>query len=148
MRHSDEKLSDIGWETVRDLYREPIKRAMDCLYTDFTENMPEAKVGKPFEMDDDDYSVVIRCSPDGREPFDISFELADSHGYEGTDGGYTFQIDIVEEGGRILGRFAPYNYSDQCWCVTLDDIKTRFELVVEGVDTLTQFVGDLIAGKE
>lgn len=140
-----EKYSDIGWEQVRDLYREPMQAEMRKLFDALTTDVPEAKAETPFEMDCDDYSVVVYCRPEGREPFTITLELVDSHGFDGVDGGYTFRVDIVEDGGLILGGFAPFNYTEQCWCKTLDDIRYRFELVKDGLPSTVEFVLELLA---
>lgn len=43
---------------------------------------------------------------------DEAREYGDDEGYPF---GINFSLDIVENGGLIVGQFAPYNYTDECW---------------------------------
>lgn len=67
---------------------------------------------------------------------DVSFNILEStyHGYEFQ--GINFSVDIVDNGGAILGGACPGNYSDDLW-VPIDDaaaIEERFK-ILERMDT-------------
>lgn len=131
MRHSEEKpYSGIKWETVRKMYGPKMIKAMHTLSVSLKADMAELNPSDEWEMDADSYSVVLCCKPSGREPFDISFSICESTDYEGIEGGYTFRVDVVEDGGLILGEFSPYNYTEEVWCKSLSTIKERFALFI------------------
>jgi len=130
----DKPYSRIGWETIRKRYSKPMMAIMQGLYRDFTKHYPELHAEEPFEMDADMYSVNLSLRPEGRESIDVSLEIVESQDYEGIAGGYTFRLDVVEYGGRILGGCSPFNYTEQVWCKTLPAIKERFELLKPAVN--------------
>ena len=127
----------VRWKTVRKRYAHPMKRAAGIIAGDLRKM--GYTVEDPFEMDADEYSVRMLVThparfPEREQGVSISIEIADSHDYEGEDGGYTFRLDIVEYGGRIFGGCAPFNYTDQCWVRTLPAIKERWELLAAALD--------------
>lgn len=128
-RTQEKPYSRIGWETIRKRYSKPMLAIMNTLHQDFIEGYPELHAEEPFEIDADMYSVNLQLKPEGREPIDVSLEIVESQDYEGVTGGFTFRLDVVEYGGRILGGCSPFNYTEQVWCKTLPAIKKRFELL-------------------
>ena len=136
----DKPYSRIGWGYVRKTYGKRMLRTMAALRSDIAKTFPELNPDEPMEMDADMYSVNILLKPEGREPIDVSFEIVESHDYEGVDGGYTFRMDIVEMGGRMVGGFSPFNYTEQVWCKTKPAIRERFDLVN---DVIKDSVGDI-----
>ena len=145
-RKETERYSRIKWETIRKLYGPKMIQAMHNLYIDLERELPDVKPSEEWEMDADNYWVVITCKPDDRESFDISFEIAESQDYEGVEGGYTFRIGIVEDGGRILGECSPFNYTEQVWCKTMPTIKKRFEMVRDALGTIPNFCREILEG--
>jgi hypothetical protein len=74
----------------------------------------------PFEMFDDEFrwELGVRL-PAEAQSVGLTIDLCEAPGY-GDDqscGGYgmSFGLDIVAEGGRILGGLRPFNYTNQCW---------------------------------
>jgi len=75
-------------------------------------------VSEPFELDDDDagrWDMVVEPSEGREEVIDISFHFAESENWDGEKGGINFMLDVVSEGGRMLGGLTPYNYTESCW---------------------------------
>jgi hypothetical protein len=83
-----------------------------------------------WDDDCDDFNVsflVERPKPwageDYKNRLDVKFSIWDSG--DADDGIYgqhgNFVLDIVEEGGRIVGGITPYNYSDDVWVDYSDD---------------------------
>ncbi len=81
------------------------------------------------------------------KPWDASVELSiveegDFEDEEGT--GITFRLAIVENGGRILGEFSPFNFTPQVWVDVADGdaVEERFALF-ESLDPIE--IADLLA---
>jgi len=97
----------------------------------------------PVMMQDDDYRWSFCVFREGVQPtfasyedcIDVTLKLEESVEHDGTYDGITFRIDSVHAGGRIVGGFAPYNYSDEVWVdlTNAEAVEVRFRLV-EGVD--------------
>lgn len=79
---------------------------------------------------------------EGGESVDISLDIAESERFDGTEGGVNFTIDIVEEGGRVLGGMAPYNYTDDVWVQRSDAkaVEARFALIEESARSHAEIV--------
>ena len=77
------------------------------------------EVSEPCEMNCDIYSWNLQYFPLGQtdidSSIDISFEMLDAVDCDGTKNGMSFAVNMVEYGGRIVGGFHPYNYTDHCW---------------------------------
>ncbi len=87
----------------------------------------------PYEMFDDDYSWWITMEhPDVPEALDITIEIAESRGYDGTDAGVNLGLQMVWYGGLICGQCNPYNYTDAVWVDPTNDdaINERFEIIL------------------
>ena len=144
---SEKPYSRIKWESVRKTYGPKMIRTMHALSERIKKELPELHAESEWELDCDSYSVVVRLVPDGREPVDVSFSICESTDYEGIEGGYTFRVDIVEDGGRIVGEFSPYNYSEQVWCKTRAAIAERFEMFPTAIlaDSMIEFLSENVA---
>lgn len=86
-----------------------------------------------FTMHDDDFRWTFACWPGERDAndattVDFAVEIGEAVAYGDDDQPYgmSFRLDIVAYGGKILGGFAPYNYTPQCWVDGRD-----FQLVSE-----------------
>src|SRR6266478_1460728 len=64
----------------------------------------------PWDLSGDDYRWELQANN-----IDISITICESETYDGEPNGINFALDIVEEGGRILGGLTPYNYTDAVW---------------------------------
>jgi hypothetical protein len=97
-------------------------------------------VGEVYDMHDDVYrwsflvcrdkSVEGDYNPSDLQDndVDITFIIAESHEYDGTENGLNFMVNIVEVGGSILGGMCPFNYTEDVW-VDINDpdaIEERF----------------------
>lgn len=81
----------------------------------------------------DDYCVwftVDRGTKEKPDLLDVRWAIWDAGecetGVSDVEG--NFVIDIVEHGGRIVGNFSPYNYTDKCWCDYDDDTEWNSRL--------------------
>jgi hypothetical protein len=122
--------------TVKDRYAERIVRILERI----RETLQDAgyQVAEPFDMTCDDYRwsmlVYVESEPEGDVEdgdIDITFQIAESEQFDGTEDGINFSLDIVTVGGRILGGLTPYNYTGDVW-VNLDDaeaIEQRFSIL-------------------
>jgi hypothetical protein len=80
-----------------------------------------ASVG-PYDLSDDYYRwsmkvwrTSVRTARD-EDSIDVTIEIAEERGYESEPCyGLNFGLDLVEYGGRVIGVWAPYNYTPLCW---------------------------------
>lgn len=77
-------------------------------------------VTEPADMSDDDYRWAFTAyrstDRDLDSAVDVTLQIAEAREYgDEPESGINFGLDIVEFGGRILGGFAPHNYTEQCW---------------------------------
>lgn len=78
-------------------------------------------VNEPYDLSTDDYRWAMRVwrgldRTQDEGSVDVTVEIAEEREYERGDGyGLNFGLEIVEWGGRILGGFAPYNYTPDVW---------------------------------
>jgi hypothetical protein len=94
--------------------------------------------------DDYRWSLLVDADKKMQNGIDITIQICESPEYDGTFAGITFRLDIVEFGGRILGEFSPYNWTEQVWVSITDReaIETRFRLLE---DANISTIPDLIA---
>ena len=85
------------------------------------------RVEGPWDLSSDDYWWALLADVDGVK-VDVSFKICESEQYDGERGGVNFALDIVEEGGRIIGGLTPFNYTDRCWVSRKDKqaVEERF----------------------
>jgi hypothetical protein len=102
-------------------------------------------VSGPFDMHDEDfrwYVVVEKDEEKARDPkghfraklpqsVDVSFVMAESELWDGSEGGINFLVDIVADDGRVLGGLAPYNYTEKVWVPRDDEtaVEERFQIL-------------------
>jgi len=88
---------------------------------------------EPFDLSDDCARWVLVIKPgEGREEaIDITLEFTESEECDGTKGGITFRVDVVCEGGRMLGGLTPYNYTEAVWVKRNDPeaVEDRFAII-------------------
>lgn len=92
------------------------------------------EVSGPFDLSDDCYRWYILVEGKGlAEAVDLTVELAESLGYEGTLAGVNVGLDIVAYGGAVLGGLCPYNYTDECWASLSDlhEVSRRMQIIEE-----------------
>jgi len=67
----------------------------------------------------------------------VNFSITEEPDYEGEGTGITFHLTILEDGGRVLGVFSPFNFTPDVWIdvADADAIEDRFALF-EGLDPL------------
>lgn len=96
-------------------------------------------------IEDDYYSWQMltsfrdRPQPDGtpwENDVTISVIIAESEFYAGSQDGVNFIMDIVEVGGRIVGGFSPFNYTDEVWVSRKDKtaVEERFRIFEGAID--------------
>lgn len=141
-------------ERVNDIYMETYQSKMVSLLEKIMgafERYEHVKVEGPFDLSDDCYRWFIRVQFDVGtdrfvpnenfdnlvpEPVDITVEIAESVQYDGTLDGVNFGLNIVEEGGLILGGLTPYNYTDKVW-VDVDNanaLESRWNLLANNAN--------------
>ena len=76
------------------------------------------------EWSDEEYVWVI-FTPN---KVDVSLTLTEERVREGEGNGLAFFLDIVEYGGRVLGEFCPYNFSNDLWCHDWANLDERFRM--------------------
>lgn len=80
--------------------------------------------GDIFTMDDEEYTWVI----DVNREVGVTLTLTEERVREGVGKGLAFYLDIVGDGGSILGVFCPYNYSMDLWAHDWDTLEQRFKM--------------------
>jgi hypothetical protein len=80
--------------------------------------------GDIFTMDDEEYVWEI----DVNREVGISLTLTEERVREGTGKGLAFYLDIVGNGGEILGVFCPYNYTMNLWAHDWVELEQRFKM--------------------
>lgn len=88
------------------------------------------RVEGPWDLSSDDYWWAMLADVEGVK-VDVSFKICESEQCDGVKGGVNFALDIVEEGGRIIGGLTPFNYTDRCWVSRKDRqaIEERFRIL-------------------
>lgn len=136
---------------VKDRYAERIVKVMERIRAELQEAGYHTE--GPDEIFGDDYrwALLARIESKPGEDFangdvDITFEIAESEQFEGTEDGINFSVNVVEYGGRIRGGLTPYNYTEDVW-VSLDDdeaIEDRFAIFeqADAYDIVTLLEGN------
>jgi len=116
-----------GVKRVKDEYEPKILEVM----TEIGDALAEAgfEVEAPYDEHFDDFrwamlvTVDKDCHPDDRpseQDIDITFIIAESDQYDGTEDGINFMLNVVKVGGEVIGGMCPFNYSEDVW-VPLDN---------------------------
>lgn len=129
-------------DVLERLYEMVYKPKMEALLGRIREVCNESGLiaDEPFDMSGDDYKWAMRVwrsqadkdADDDEKSVDVSVEIAESREYDGeNEYGINFGVDIVEWGGRMLGGFTPFNYTDRCWVDSrdTDSVSERWQLL-------------------
>jgi hypothetical protein len=90
------------------------------------------EVDGPYDTTSDDFRCELFATGNGLgETVSVSLEIAESIEYDGTEDGVSFVLDIVAEGGEIIGGLTPYNYSPEVWVSLADHeaINVRWAII-------------------
>jgi len=121
----------LNWEIVRKRYAKRMEKLANKIATELRE-LGNDIIG-PYIMYYEDWNMV--ALPSGEKVLengvDITIKLFDSSDYD-EKVGFSFGIDVVECGCRILGGFHPYNYTEKCWCYTFPSLQERWKLIEKG----------------
>lgn len=61
----------------------------------------------------------------------ITVKLLESEVLAGISNGFNWSVEAIGEGGRIIGRYVPYNFTPDVWTDDPAEIERRFRLVTE-----------------
>lgn len=94
---------------------------------------------EPSDLTDEDVRWYVLVRPKGgpdESGVDVSLIACESKGYDGTEGGLNFSLDMVGYEGTIVGGFTPYNYTERCWVDREDPeaVAERWSLLANGFD--------------
>lgn len=126
-------------EQVEALYESELRERMKAALVPVTTAFREAgyTASDPWDGSGDDFRWYVTVEGNGlHERVDVSLELAESLSYGDDTAGVNLALDIVADGGRILGGLTPYNYTPNVWA-PLDDraeVLSRME-IIEQADT-------------
>jgi len=97
------------------------------------------EVSEVDDMTDEDYawSVAVRPKKGKGELIDVKITIAESEHWDGSEDGVNFMLDVVAEGGSIVGGLVPYNYTDKVWVPRKDEdaIDERWREFSHGADS-------------
>lgn len=83
------------------------------------------------------FQIFVNGSPEEmkEKDVDVSFTILDSEESDGEKNGLNFSLDMVEYGGRRLGGFTPYNFTNNVWVDVKDNeaIMNRFNIVKRNI---------------
>jgi hypothetical protein len=106
---------------------------------------------EPYDMTDETFTFGLDLKPPGMDPdadggVDVNIKIPESYVYgdaspdcedkDSNRNGVNFMLDLTEWGGRILGGFAPFNYTSDCW-VDISDaeaVETRWAIFDSALD--------------
>lgn len=120
-------------EEIKDKYKERIEKCMNTLRATLIAMGYNVSELDFYDCDSSSWRMLLHV--DDGEDVDISFTIAESEQYDGSDNGVNFMSDFVETGGHMLGGMCPYNYTDKCW-VSRDDadaVEERFKLMEDAI---------------
>jgi hypothetical protein len=117
----------------------------------------------PHDLSEDEYQWDVPIyDRNGELLATVALSIAESDQYDGgSENGINFILEVIAQGGRILGQCAPYNYTSDVWVpLTLSDgspnykgIEQRFCLLEyavdrsEIIDTLEDYLEEIEKGK-
>lgn len=133
--------------------RERMTEALRTLGAAFTDAGYELQTPEPYDLSSDDYRWAITVHGNGlSEPVDVSITLAESADYDGTTDGVNFALDIVAEGGRLLGGLTPFNYTPDVWAALDDPAEIDYRLAIieqadpaSAVALVNEYAGEAMA---
>jgi hypothetical protein len=122
-------------EQIKSLYADRIMAVMHRIAGALREEGFVVEGPDYFDADEYRWSVLVHLDGDvdavDEGDVDIAFKIAESEEYDGSQGGVTFAVDIVEVSGRILGGLTPFNFTDRCWVSRNDPeaVEERFRIL-------------------
>lgn len=128
------------WEPLEAKYKPEVIALAERIAKHIREYADSEKgwqVSEVSDFTDSDLSVMFLVESDNHEPIDLTFRLLDAAEWDGNDNGTSFALDIVAEGGRIVGGCHPFNYSDGVWVnpQDADAVQKRWELFGNAIAT-------------
>lgn len=123
-----------GVERVKEGYQERILAVLGGIKEALEAEGYEVSGPDDMSCEDFRWSLLVYCESNPEDDdlaegdVDITFTIAESAQYEGSEDGINFMVDVVEVSGRIIGGMCPFNYTSEVW-VPLDDsaaIEERF----------------------
>lgn len=129
------------WEALEAKYKPEVIALASRVAKDIREYSADAEngweVSDVSDWTDEDFTVLFLVNRPEGEPIDITFRLLDAEAWDDTENGTSFSCDIVAEGGRIVGGYHPFNYSDDCWVNPTDEsaVQGRWELFSNATDS-------------
>lgn len=87
--------------------------------------------GDVFSIDDEEYDWRFMVEQDTPHAYDVSITQGEAVVFGDEAYGVSWRIDFVGESGRIIGGFAPYNYTSSCWVDAKDPdaVEVRFQAI-------------------
>ena len=74
------------------------------------------EVEGPYDMSDDQWLWALSVRQSGLDNVDVLVEMPRAAEYaDDPEDGLSFGLNVVAEGGRMLGGFQPYNFTDRVW---------------------------------
>lgn len=123
-------MSDYGKqvESVKDRYNNRILAVLARIRDAIREAGFQCSDPEPMHHDRFEWSFGAGRTKPG-DAF-VNFAIAEKPDYEGEGTGITFHLTILEDGGRVLGVFSPFNFTSAAWIDVTDGdaIEDRFAL--------------------
>lgn len=122
------------WEPLEAKYKPEVIALAEAVAKHIREYAADSengwRVSEVSDFTDSDLSVMFLVESDNHEPIYLTFRLMDATEWDGNDNGTSFSLDIVAEGGQIVGGCHPFNYSDDVWVnpQDADAVQERWEL--------------------
>ena len=98
------------------------------------------QASKTLEFYGDTFSCGFQVSLPDKPIVCVDVSLLDREDFDDKDG-LAFRLDIVEENGRIIGGFVPYNYTSRCW-VSPDQLKKRWKIFSDGCEGIDKIIAN------
>jgi hypothetical protein len=135
---------EVEWNELAERLKDRLKADIECLLgtiRDCLVKKGHACTEVEF-WDGDDYSWHVRVTPQtkdmdrqemvpvGCKDIDLTIGIVESKECEDSEDGIAFRMDVVADGGEILGQLCPYNYTPELWVDIYDDeaVNERWEL--------------------
>jgi len=125
----------LNLELIKNKYQDRIISYLDEVRKELEKNNIITSIVEDYSSDDIYFGFMIYKdeSLELENSLDVSFHIYDAKNYDNIEG-LNFGIDIVSYEGEIVGGLIPYNYSNNVWVLSEEDIEERFNLIVEESD--------------
>lgn len=124
-------------EAISKKYEERIVKVLERIQSVINDN--DMHTDAVTEMSGDEYwwSLCVWPAEDKEadQMVEVALKITESIEYDGSEDGVSFAIDIVGNGGEMIGGLSPYNYTEQCWVNCEDEkaVEERFKLIEASV---------------